>query len=89
MGLKKKIKIISIRLALISFGILLLLEGMGALLHGDWSYQPVYWGGPMFGGAAVLVAILVIYASTFRWPDLERPVAGKKKKTVRFPGDEI
>jgi len=89
MGRKKKIKNAAIRLLLIGLSVMLLMQGLDALIKGDWSYRPAYWGGPVFGGTAILIAVLLLYLTIFRWRELKKPFIDKKGKPFRFPGDEI
>lgn len=85
MGREKKIKNAAIRMLLLVLSVMLLLQGLNVLIRGNWSYQPAYWGGPVFGGTAVLI----LYATIFRWRELKKPFADNKKKRYRFPGDDI
>jgi uncharacterized membrane protein len=84
----KQKKQIFVRSILVFICLILIAAGIRSILQGDMTYKN-YWGGMVFGPAAIAVGILFIYVIIFRWAKVNTLMVDKKGRKIRFPSDDF
>ncbi len=72
-----------IRFSFVFVGLILILFGAATLLKGETNYSN-YWRGIVFAPVAILVGILALYISLFRWKKAMKNIENSKPVS---PGD--